>query len=270
MRNAVLLFAALAALAFSVGGLSEKWRLAPQKAGIPAVEVAAQPALSGSTQPAAAAVALAAVPAPVTPPDPDADLPAVQVVEPPVHAVPADAAVETAPAVTFRAPAPPVASSRARDGSKVERTASASPPPAPPRPRAAARPAAVAPPAPPIGGRARPAADASLSIDGRAVRLFGVRPADARDRCGEDGASCGEAARAALAQRLAGNPGVTCALPPGQDGEPGYICHDSRGVDLGRLLVIEGLALADTTHSYQYLTAQDGARVAHQGLWRYR
>ncbi len=97
-----------------------------------------------------------------------------------------------------------------------------------------------------------------------------MRPADARDRCGEDGASCGEAARAALAQRLAGNPGVTCALPPGQDGDPGYICHDSRGVDLGRLLVIEGLALADTTHSYQYLTAQDGARVAHQGLWRYR
>ncbi len=136
-------------------------------------------------------------------------------------------------------------------------------------PRAAHAAVAMAPPAP-IGGRAKAADAASLSVDGRAVHLFGVRPADAHDRCGEQSASCGEAARAALAQRLAGNPGVTCVVPPGQEGDPGYVCHDSTGVDLGRLLVVAGLALADTSRSYQYLSAQDGARSARQGLWRYR
>ena len=48
-------------------------------------------------------------------------------------------------------------------------------------------------------------------------------------------------------------------------GDPGYVCHDSTGVDLGRLLVAAGLALADTSHSYQYLGAQDGARSARRG-----
>ena len=269
MRTAFLVFAALAVLAFAVGGVSQKWRGARLEAVAPAAEAPARPMLAASSQAAGGAdpSVLVAVPplpppqAPAAPKDPGADLPVMQVTEPPVHVVPADAAVEIAPAVSFAAP----------ERGQIERMAYARPPaPAPARPpRAAHAAVAVAPPVP-IGGRAKAADAASLSVDGRAVHLFGVRPPDPRDRCGEQSASCGEAARAALAQRLAGNPGVTCVVPPGQEGDPGYVCHDSTGVDLGRLLVAAGLALADTSRSYQYLGAQDGARSARQGLWRYR
>jgi len=272
MQKAILLFATVAALAFAVG-LSSEWRAAREDAAAPtppAVEVTAEPADTGSSAPPVAAAAPA-------PRDPGADLPVVAVAEPPVHAVPADAGTESAPAVTFAAPAPAPARTApapaVREAAPVARTAALSPPPprapAPPRTIPAAARASV-PAAAPIGGAARAAGGANLAVDGRAVHLFGVRAPDARDRCGEEHAACGEAARAALARRLAGNSAVTCVLPPGQEGEPAYVCHDSMGVDLGRLLVAEGLALADTSQSYQYLATQDDARVAHNGLWRYR
>ncbi len=257
MRKAVLIFAALATLAFAVGGMTEKWRTTAVEAAAPGPAPAVELPLAGSSEPVAATPAafVAAAPAvPEPPKDPGADLPVVQVTQPPVHAVPDNAGMEQAPAVSFRS----------LDGRPVERTAFA-----PPAPRTRSRSVALEPPLP-FAGKAKAGDGASLSVDGRPVRLFGVRAPGPHDRCSDGGANCGEAARTALAQRLAGNPGVTCVLPPGQEGDPAYVCHDSTGVDLGRLLVVEGLALADTARSYEYLGAQDGARSARQGLWRYR
>src|SRR5580658_9715319 len=108
MRTAFLVFAALAVLAFAVGGVSQKWRGARLEAVAPVAEAPARPMLAASSEPAGGTnpSVLVAVPppAPAAPKDPGADLPVMQVTEPPVHAVPADAAVEIAPAVSFAAP----------------------------------------------------------------------------------------------------------------------------------------------------------------------
>ncbi len=123
-------------------------------------------------------------------------------------------------------------------------------------------------------GRAAAAGGTMLTVSGRELRLFGVRPADPRDRCGlgtGDNRSCSDVARDALAQRLRRYPNVACHVPPGQrGGSAGAICTDNSGTDLGGFLVAEGYALADTAQSYDYFGAEGVARSFRRGLWRYR
>jgi endonuclease YncB( thermonuclease family) len=124
-----------------------------------------------------------------------------------------------------------------------------------------------------LRGMALPISATTLSVLGRPVRLFGVEPAAAQDRCplpAGPAQPCDEVARNVLTGRLLTAPAVTCHAPPGQRGVPGFICHDAAGIDLGELLVTNGLALADTHQSYQYFDAEASARKARRGLWRYR
>lgn len=188
-----------------------------------------------------------------TAPESDANqLPTIVVPQRPVHMVPESD------------PVPPAhVTLKGRDGRAV---ALRSPPV---RPARAWRPA----PAPWLSGAAQPLDGASLRVAGRVVKLFGVRLAPAGDRCAPDGDSaprgCSEAGRQALAAQISGD--VSCHTPPGQSAaQPGAVCVDAGGVDLGRLLVSEGLALADTSQSYDYVGVEGSARSAHRGLWRYR
>jgi endonuclease YncB( thermonuclease family) len=260
MRKDVVGFAVLVALAVAAGGLGARWRVAAEGTAAPAMArvAVALPSTPAATQ-AMAVVAVPPAPAPpAAPKDSDADLSVVDVPARAVHEVPADAGAQPAPAVSFvhRAAVPD------------ERVAYAPPPRPLPR-HAPKRHQSVATLALPLAGAARPADGASLTIDGMTVRLFGVKPAGSHDRCGAD-ASCYSAARGAMAVQLARDASVRCVVPPGQEGAPAYVCHDSAGVDLGGFLVAQGLALADTSRSYQYVGAQDGARGARQGLWAHR
>lgn len=204
------------------------------------------------------------------------DLPTVAVASPVVHAVPSDRDTKPFGAVTMSdrkgrtftivpAASPPTASP------EPQRTASAAPPvkPSPPRPAVFApvgRPAV-------FSGHARVTGPLTLNVEGQTVQLFGVAPAGSEDRCaGVKGAvtSCAVVAAAALTQKLAGHSIVACRVPPGQRGTIGAICLDEEGNDLGRFLVIEGLALADSNQSYDYLPAQGAARSAKRGLWYFR
>src|SRR5712692_5737047 len=146
--------------------------------------------------------------------EPGGDLPTVEVTPHPVHAVPEGD------------PAPPLpVTIRGRDGSVTALRA----PPAP------ARYTPSPPPVTRISGAARVADVVSLSVLGRAVRLFGVR------------------------------------APQGQRAPvPAAVCHDATGADLGLLLVAEGFALADPTQSYDYFAAEAAARQLRRGLWHYR
>ena len=149
--------------------------------------------------------------------------------------------------------------------------------------RGAPRPALVAPvpntrlaslpPGTSFGGAGSARGGMMLSVSGRDVRLFGVRLAESRDKCGlgaGDNRSCGDVARDALAQRLKRYPNVACRVPSGQRGDQVAICSDSSGTDLGGFLVAEGYALADTNQSFDYFGAEGVARANRRGLWRYR
>ncbi|HEX6840416.1 MAG TPA: thermonuclease family protein [Stellaceae bacterium] len=186
--------------------------------------------------------------------DPAGDLPTVEVGQRPVHTVPEGEA----------APALPV-TIRGRDGSATALRA-------PPMPRHHT-------PSPPalthISGVARVSDGVSLSVLGRKVRLFGVRPPAAGDLCpaGDSTApaACSEQARGALIARLAANDQISCQVPPGQRAPvPAAVCHDASGADLARMLVADGFALADPTQSYDYFGAEAAARQLRRGLWHYR
>ena len=138
-------------------------------------------------------------------------------------------------------------------------------------PQFAAKPSA--PSAGNFSGSASAPGGIALTVGGRQVALFGVRPGDARDRCGlgpGDARACADVARDALAQRLQRNANVDCRIPPGQRGNPAAVCTDNSGTDLGGFLVAEGLALADTGTSYEYFGAEGVARSFRRGLWRNR
>jgi endonuclease YncB( thermonuclease family) len=133
---------------------------------------------------------------------------------------------------------------------------------------------ASAPPGATFDGRGSAAGGAMVSVSGRNIRLFGVRLAEPRDKCGlgtGDNRSCNDVARDALMQRLQHYPNVACRVPPGQRGnDQAAICTDSSGTDLAGFLIGEGYALADTNQSFDYFGAEGLARANHRGLWRYR
>lgn len=190
-------------------------------------------------------------------PAPAAPLPTVDVEPHPVHTVP-DYVAPAAPVIWHERPgrdltprAPQVAARRA-------------PPPAPRQ-----IPTLV------ISGAARLGAQLSLELRGRRFPLFGVRLPATGDRCATESSRalrpCSELARALLAARLSANDAVSCRVPPGQRlHRDAAICLDSSGVDLGGMLIGEGLALADRSESYDYVGAEGVARSLHRGLWRYR
>lgn len=211
--------------------------------------------------------------APTSSPPPVPELPTVAVAPPVVHVVPSDRETKRLGAVTMHE----------RNGHTFT-IVPAAPMPSPSTPNAAP-PATASVPMPAQGfapvvanpavfsGHARAVGPLTLSVHGQTVALFGVKPAAPDDRCAAASGkpiSCAALAQAALTGKLAGHSIVACRVPPGQRGTLGAICLDEQGNDLGRFLVIEGLALADSAQSYDYLPAESAAHSAKRGLWRFR
>jgi endonuclease YncB( thermonuclease family) len=188
----------------------------------------------------------AAAAAPSAPAVPD--LPTVEIAPRPVHTVPEDEPPPAPKANPFVQAARPTASSEA-----------------------SSRPA-PSPTPPVIAGAAKASGPTTLAVAGRPIRLFGVKTPEPGDRCGTGSGrgNCAEAAHDALTQRLDRSPQVSCRIPAGQRGNPAAVCVDASGTDLGRFLVAEGLALADTTQSYEYFGAEGKARSSRVGLWGHR
>lgn len=208
---------------------------------------------AASEAPAPAPSELAALAPTASPAAALAELPTIEVAPRVVHTVPEDGA-EPIPKVTLRD----------RSGELI-------------KPRGVAptaQPAVTAAPVLPFSGPAQAVGAATLTVAGRPVRLFGVKAAPPGDRCAlgqGDARSCAEVAHDALAQRLQRRSNVSCRVPAGQRaGDPAAICLDANGVDLGGFLVAEGLALADTSQSYDYLGSEGVARSFRRGLWRYQ
>ncbi|MDE2228129.1 MAG: hypothetical protein KGL11_03700 [Alphaproteobacteria bacterium] len=236
---------------------------APPLAPTPVPQVALPP--QAATTPAAEPPAKAAVP----------ELPTVAVAPPGFHVVPSDESTKRLGTVTISDRkgrilhvVPPASPGQRGVVSSAPSSAVATATPL----ANAGSVVAVANPAI-FSGHARAAGPLTLAVQGQTVRLFGVKTADPQDRCAAPSGkaqSCAALAEAALKQKLAGHSIVACRVPPGQRGELGAICLDEQGNDLGRFLVIEGLALADSAQGYDYLPAEGAARSARRGLWRFR
>lgn len=123
-------------------------------------------------------------------------------------------------------------------------------------------------------GSARVAGATSLTVGAVQVQLFGVKPPLPTDRCELAGTpmSCVELARKRLQERFGRSDQVNCRTPNPQPGMvvAFAICLDANGIDLGSFLLNEGLALADTGQSYDYVGAEGVARTLKHGLWKFR
>lgn len=106
----------------------------------------------------------------------------------------------------------------------------------------------------------------TLDISGTHIRLAGIDAPELRQTCEREGRPwrCGEAARAALAEALAGGP-VSCrAEKRDKYKRPLGFCTVG-GTDIAALMVGNGLAIAYLGKAYQSEEAE--ARAAGRGLW---
>ena len=135
-----------------------------------------------------------------------------------------------------------------------------------------ARPLAAKPTPKQFSGTATATGGIELKVDATPVALFGIKPAGSPDRCGANpDTDCGAAARQALADRLTAGTKISCRVPNPKPGPVVYaICLDANGVDLSGFLIAQGLALADTGQSYDYVGAESIARNLKRGLWKFR
>jgi endonuclease YncB( thermonuclease family) len=246
MRRSRLLPAGLVVVLGIVGGVM-LYRVAPPPR-VAAIATPPSPAAPGGT----AGAGTSTPPADTLPST--SDLPTIAVPPRAVHAVPED-----------DSPPPKPVTLLGRDGRDIT-------PRTPPRVAAPIPPPTA--PAAIISGAARVSDGVSLTVLGRPVQLFGVRPPQKSDRCavGKGAARpCAEVAREALAGRLKTNAVISCRVPPGQSRPiSAAVCVDATGADLAGFLVAEGFALADVGQSYDYVGAEGVARSFRRGLWRYR
>jgi endonuclease YncB( thermonuclease family) len=123
-------------------------------------------------------------------------------------------------------------------------------------------------------GAARVTGATSLTVGAIPVQLFGVKPPMPGDRCELGGTpmSCIDLAKRRLQERFGRSDQVNCRTPNPQPGlaVAFAICLDANGIDLGSFLLNEGLALADTGQSYDYVGAEGVARTLKHGLWKFR
>ncbi|MAZ18637.1 thermonuclease family protein [Oricola sp.] len=118
------------------------------------------------------------------------------------------------------------------------------------------------------------AVDGNTLIDdnGRLYRLHAIDAPDIGQQClAADGAeySCGEQARAALADMIDGI--LTCDLvKPDAPEHKEVRCHDFAGRDIGQLLISAGWALPDRSVGLDYVWEEMEAEARSLGLWQGR
>jgi endonuclease YncB( thermonuclease family) len=110
----------------------------------------------------------------------------------------------------------------------------------------------------------------SLKVGDRQIRLFGIDAPERRQTCLDPAGQryrCGDAARAALAGKIAGAT-IRCQ-PRSIDRYERWVAVCYRAdEDLNGWLVAQGWALAYRHYSNDYVAAEDAARARRAGIWR--
>lgn len=108
----------------------------------------------------------------------------------------------------------------------------------------------------------------TLDMAGTRIRLFGIDAPEVRQTCDRKGASwaCGSDAKALLAETIAGRT-IECT-PRDRDAYGRVVAACRAGAsDLGGVMVREGLAIAFTRYSLDYVEAEARAKAFKLALW---
>lgn len=120
----------------------------------------------------------------------------------------------------------------------------------------------------PIYGLAVAGDGDSLTIRGERVRLFGIDAPEFDQSCTRGGArwACGQEAATQLAKLVTGKE-VRC-VPTGQDAFGRTVARCTAGsVDVNRVMVATGMAVAFRKYSTDYVSSEESARSNRRGMW---
>jgi endonuclease YncB( thermonuclease family) len=120
-----------------------------------------------------------------------------------------------------------------------------------------------------IAGRASVIDGDTIEIRGERIRLHGIDTPESSQLCDLDGQPyrCGQQAALALADKI-GEKTVRCTEKDvDRYGRTVAVCFVG-GEDINRWMTFQGWALAYRKYSWDYVDAEDEARVAGRGLWR--
>lgn len=175
------------------------------------------------------------------------------------------------------ATAPPIPPPSARDATPTraeERAPAANSPPQ--------KLAMTAPKAPPrhtmananLVGTAIVTGALELNVDGRPLRLYGLKPPGATDMCAPSeryaARNCLDVSREALSALVGHDNRLSCRVLSSGSGANPAVCQDDKGTDLGHYLVARGFALVDANEIVDYSGSEAQARSAGLGLWHNR
>lgn len=109
----------------------------------------------------------------------------------------------------------------------------------------------------------------TLKVNGKTIRIFGIDAPEAGQNCRQPGGGTWQCGQAAISQmeKAVAKGDVTCD----DRGLEAYgrtlsVCKVV-GLDLGRLMVKEGVAWAFRKYSHDYAETEDQARAAGVGIW---
>ena len=108
----------------------------------------------------------------------------------------------------------------------------------------------------------------SLTIRDQRIRLFGIDAPEFDQACSRGGAqwACGQEAATQLALLVTGKE-VRC-VPTGQDAFGRTVARCTAGsVDVNRVMVATGMAVAFRRYSTDYVSAEESARSNRRGMW---
>jgi endonuclease YncB( thermonuclease family) len=117
-------------------------------------------------------------------------------------------------------------------------------------------------------GRAQVLDGDTIEIEGKRIRLFGIDAPEANQLCyrGAESWACGEAAGAAI-RRLIGDNELSCrGHEIDQFGRLVAVCTIA-GMDLGKLMVAQGWAIAFQRYSDDYVADEARAQADKLGMW---
>lgn len=119
-----------------------------------------------------------------------------------------------------------------------------------------------------VSGVGRAADGDTLTLGADRIRLFGIDAPELNQTCERSGQkwACGEEAKTRLAG-LIDNREITCSTTGADDFGRLLARCNANGVDLNKVMVTWGYAVAFRRYSLDYVPAEEAAKAARRGVW---